>query len=286
MDALDSRKLVWLALGVCLAWATARVLTPPAPVLGQADPTLAATGTPSAAPPSATATPDGALTPTWTPDGTLTVTPDGTLTATPGGTLPPTPEGTIALPTIPPTPTPCAVQLPLVRRQLRSIHNGDFETGALTPGWGASGALPSAALRGVGRTGAWGARLGNPSYDNVYGCPVGHAAVAQTVDVPISGDTELGFSYRVFSYDTIDYDYFSVTITVVATGATETVWRDGRIDWSADLWDSGWLPGAIPLDDYRGRPVTITFRNTMTNPDGWFNTWTYLDDVTLTTTLP
>ena len=276
MDALDSRKLVWMALGVCLAWGAARVLPPPEPVLGQTDPTLTATETPSAAPPSATATADLSPTQTWTPDETLTVTPDLTLT--------PTCEGTIPPPTA--TPTPCAVQLPLVRRQLRTICNGGFETGTLAPHWLANGTLPSSVLRGVSHTGDWGARLGDPSYDNAYGCPVGYASIAQTVDVPIGGTTELGFSYRILSYDTIDYDYFSVTITVASTGASETVWLDGRTDWTPKLWDSGWQSGAIPLADYCGQPVTVAFHNTMTNPDGWFNTWTYLDDVTLTTTPP
>jgi hypothetical protein len=37
----------------------------------------------------------------------------------------------------------------------------------------------------------------------------------------------------------------------------------------------------IALDDYRGQTIMVKLYNAMTNGDGWYNTWTYVDDVGL-----
>ena len=52
-------------------------------------------------------------------------------------------------------------------------------------------------------------------------------------------------------------------------------------DWTGSQWDSGWREAVVSLDNYRGRAITIELANAMTNSDGWYNTWTYLDDVSI-----
>jgi len=101
------------------------------------------------------------------------------------------------------------------------------------------------------------------------------------VDISSSGQPQLRFWYNIYSYDTLDFDYFAVTVTVNGSGETRRVWFDGRIQWDANVWSSGWHEAAIPLDRYLGQTVTLRFINAMTNDDGWYNTWTYVDDVTV-----
>jgi len=167
--------------------------------------------------------------------------------------------------------------LPLVWRQARSLQNGGFETGAFAPGWMTSGTLTTSVVQSERHSGAYAALLGNPGYVNAGGCPVGEAVVAQVIDVPASGQPQLRFWYNIYSYDTLDFDYFAVTIS--AGSETRRVWFDGRIQWDANVWSSGWHEAAIPLDRYLGQTVTLRFINAMTNEDGWYNTWTYVDDV-------
>lgn len=83
----------------------------------------------------------------------------------------------------------------------------------------------------------------------------------------------------MLSYDTKDFDYFIVTVTEWPSGPTYELMRTGRTDWDDTLWDSGWKSKSLSLDDYRGKSVTLAFHNVMTNADGWYNTWTYVDEV-------
>jgi hypothetical protein len=89
----------------------------------------------------------------------------------------------------------------------------------------------------------------------------------------------LRFWYCIHSYDTLDFDYFGVFITQGTGGSTEQVWYDGRILWDIGPWDSGWRQGTVQLTRYAGQTVTVRFANVMTNADGWYNTWTYVDDI-------
>ncbi len=45
-------------------------------------------------------------------------------------------------------------------------------------------------------------------------------------------------------------------------------------------YDLDWQPGIIPLSDYRGQTIEITFHN-YNWPDRWYNTYTYVDDVSV-----
>ena len=41
---------------------------------------------------------------------------------------------------------------------------------------------------------------------------------------------------------------------------------------------TGWAEAVVNLDSYKGQTVTFSFRN-YSRYDGWYNTYTYLDDV-------
>ena len=172
-----------------------------------------------------------------------------------------------------------AIHLPLLYRENQEFLNGGFESGSLAPGWQALGGLGCHVVSEEAYSGRYAALLGNPAYDNAGGCPTGEATIHQIVDVPTKGRPCLRFWYQIHSYDTLDYDYLLVEVSPWPEGPSETVWLDGRIVWNREPWSSGWRQAVIPLDHYRGRAIRVSFRNVMTNKDGWYNTWTYVDDI-------
>jgi hypothetical protein len=137
--------------------------------------------------------------------------------------------------------------------------------------------LPSFIVTDPIHAGEYAALLGDPSYPNDGGCPVGDATLAQTFDVPTGGWPYLKFWYCIHSYDTLDFDYFAAF--VVQGQTRERVWYDGRVLWDTGPWSSGWRQGTVSLARYAGKAITVEFSNVMSNADGWYNTWTYLDDV-------
>ena len=63
-------------------------------------------------------------------------------------------------------------------------------------------------------------------------------------------------------------------------------WRDAKTSGSYGCapqheTDLGWRQGEINLAPYRGQRITIRFEN-RSQPDGWYNTWTFVDDVVFT----
>jgi hypothetical protein len=202
----------------------------------------------------------------------------------PEGTLPPEPTATATF-TPTHTPTPAPIYLPLLFRQVRVLTNGGFETGRFAPSWLASGLLGRQIVSGgLPRTGRYAALLGEPRYDSSGHCPVGQAIISQTIDVGDDGHPTLRLWYRIWSYDTIDYDFFAIAVLLPATQRRERVYQDGCTLWTGNLWSSGWREAVISLDNYRGQTISIELANAMTNADGWYNTWTYVDDVSLSVT--
>jgi len=225
--------------------------------------------------PTDTPTSTATSTPTATPTHTATPTPTPTYTATPT----PTPTYT---PTITPTPTPRPVYLPLLLRRIRPLLNGGFESGVFQPTWEPAGNLPAEIVAGQPHEGQYAALLGNPNYNNAGGCPTGEASISQVIVVPTDERVFLRFWYRIYSYDTLDFDYFAVYLQPESGGVEEKAWFDGRIHWDNSLWNSGWREGVVLLDRYRGQRVRVSLRNVMSNTDGWYNTWTLVDDVSVT----
>jgi hypothetical protein len=205
------------------------------------------------------------------PTSTATTTPSPTRTSTPTLT-----------PTRTPTPTPRAFYLSLLYRQLIPLLNGDFSSGSFAPDWKVEGNLPKWVVANEHRSPPFAALLGDPGYDNMGGVPVGYAAIYQIIDVPYDGNPELRFSYRLQSYDTIQFDYFTLEIAEWPSGAYRELYRDGCMTWNLGIkCPRSWQDGSISLNEWRGKRVSVRFANVMTNDDGYYNTWTYVDNIAL-----
>ncbi|MBC7236765.1 MAG: hypothetical protein H5T69_13075 [Chloroflexi bacterium] len=244
-------------------------------------PTWAQSVLPTTMPPTRPTVPTETPTPTHTATATSTATVTATVPIT--VTIPVTPTST-STPTLTPTntstPTPQPAHLPLLYKQLLSLVNGTFTTGSFSPGWETEGTLNKSVVNTERRSPPYAALLGDPSYDNNGGAPVGMAAIAQAFDVPASGHPELHVWYRLHSYDTIQFDYFMIEITEQPNGAPEIVARDGCTTWQPGVKCSkGWEERVISLDPWRGKRVRLRLANVMTNDDGFYNTWTYVDDI-------
>lgn len=147
--------------------------------------------------------------------------------------------------------------------------------------------------------GTYSALLGRVDYPcNASGVPLGYAAVEQTYAVPQSSQqVTLRFKYIVWSQDastSAQYDRFEVFV-IPQGGAASLVFSDGNMvnqGLGCNVWrrvpgpenprndgrTTGWAEAVVDLDSYKGQTVTFSFRN-YSRYDGWYNTYTYLDDV-------
>lgn len=164
-------------------------------------------------------------------------------------------------------------------KQIRELLNGGFESGAFEPAWKVDGVIESSIVRGPQHEGQYVALLGSPAYNNEGGCPVGRARISQVIDVPSQGHPELRFWYSIQSYDTSTFDRLSVEIIELSSGSTTEVFGVGRTYHDDTLWSSGWKKAMVPLDIYRGERIELAFSNVMSNDDGWYNTWSYVDAI-------
>jgi hypothetical protein len=198
-------------------------------------------------------------------------------------TIPPLPTLTMT-PTPSPTmtSTPKPIYLPMIYRQLLSLRNGAFDSGSFSPGWREEGNLPRAVVTTERRSPPFAALLGDPGFDNLGGVPAGYAAIYQIIDVPYGANPELRFWYRLHSYDTIQFDYFTFEIAEWPDGAYHELYRDGCTTWHLGIRCSRpWRRVIVPLGSWRGKRISIRFTNVMANQDGYYNTWIYVDDVAL-----
>jgi len=196
---------------------------------------------------------------------------------------------------------------------VQSFLNGDFSAGSFA-GWVQGGGLGRGVIQGDGHALAsattWIAQLGDPSYGsgsqgNVP--PNTSAYIYQEIDLPAFVDLPaptLSFWYRVFTYDVVygcppgqtdpndpskckvdpDFLYDSFDVTIEGDGITTVrVLRDGNLDRGTvgTLVDMGWRHGVVDLSAYAGRGIRVRFAN-WNRPDAYYNTWTYLDDVVVT----
>ncbi|MCP4541606.1 MAG: hypothetical protein GY832_31120 [Chloroflexi bacterium] len=182
--------------------------------------------------------------------------------------------------------------------------NGDFEYGALTPGWQSKvNPLPvsieqSVQERSGGSTppadGDNVVLLGGLDYLCEFGgMPIGYASIEQTFDLPPNVDSQLTFRYIIWSQDTSipgDYDRFEVYVDgdrVFSDGNQvneglncDQWWRVPGVDNPRSGQTDGWATAEVDLSDYAGQSVVIAFRNS-NRYDSWYNTYTYVDSVTI-----
>lgn len=99
------------------------------------------------------------------------------------------------------------------------------------------------------------------------------------MEVPRTGQVTLRFWYLIQSYDTKQFDYLAVIVGPTPDLAAAPIFVQGRTYWDEWLWSSGWREAKISLVSFKGETVYIMLCNFMSNEDGWYNTWTYIDDV-------
>ncbi|MCI0393444.1 MAG: hypothetical protein L0322_00715 [Chloroflexi bacterium] len=199
-------------------------------------------------------------------------------------------------------------------------RNGGFELGNFTY-WQTGGLLGRAVVGQLdpdGQTGnqllppiagVYSAELGNPVYVNSGGVPVGYAEIRQTFSLP-AGQPTLTFRYWVFTHDLIYsqtqaayYDTLEVFVnsvdyagrrddlcrfggTWVPTEGDGLILCDGNPTQNPTRdnppYDSGLQIASFTFNpgDYAGSNVTLIFQ-VHNRIDGYYNTWVYLDSVTL-----
>jgi len=159
--------------------------------------------------------------------------------------------------------------------------NWGFETGDFT-NWQHGGQLVQSVSTAEHHSGNYSALLGSPSYDCRGGVPVGSAWLRRSVTVPSSGSPTLSFWYKIFTQDknsalSDQYDLFAVYVN------GGLLWKDAN---TSDPYGCGtlkeleWRPGTISLNDYKGQTIPIAFY-VYNRPDGWYNTYVYVDDVSV-----
>jgi len=176
-----------------------------------------------------------------------------------------------------------AAYLPILAKDyiVPCIINGGFEDG--WTGWVHGGELAQTITTMNPRPGGnSSALLGDPAYVCQEGVPVGSAWMEQDLYVPKTGQPRLSFWYNIFTQDKNTYlsDYFD-SFDVRIDG--DLRFRDAKVSGAYGCApqiekDLGWRTWEIDLSSYGGQLVTIRFEN-RNNPDGWFNTWTFVDDV-------
>jgi PKD repeat protein len=112
--------------------------------------------------------------------------------------------------------------------------------------------------------------------------PHGDSSLSQSIQVPNSGSPQLSLFYRIKTYDRLvgdKYDWFAVYINgalVLQTGRISQTPIAGCV---ANPYDTGWQQFTYDLSPYRGQTIEIRLANHTS--DQWYNTWTYVDDVSV-----
>jgi hypothetical protein len=170
------------------------------------------------------------------------------------------------------------VFLPLI---MAPDPNWGFETGDFT-NWQHGGVLHTAVTPDEPHSGSYSALLGDPGWDCDGGVPKnGSAWMRRIVTVPSSGSPTLTFWYKLYTQDknTIPisevYDFFAVYVN------GNLVWKDAN---TTDNYGCSTLneledTPIISLSGYQGQ-IQIAFY-VYNRPDDWYNTYVYIDDVSV-----
>ena len=174
------------------------------------------------------------------------------------------------------------IYLPSIQKRYRSFSNGDFELG-LT-GWSRGGELVASLTGDMRHSGRWAMILGSPAYVCLNGVPVGSGWVETefTLPNPDEGSVTLQLWYNMWTQDSYDpadpyaFDGLQVDINNNPVGVVPA---DGPANCSDPTAVSGWQFWELPIPSrYWGKNITLRISN-HNRPDGYYNTWTYVDDV-------
>ncbi len=187
---------------------------------------------------------------------------------------------------------------------ISGVANSGFESANFSS-WFTSGALPSSIVPPPAPvppgSGLYSASLGSSAYGQSPPgnptVPIGSAVLTQTVRLPEAGDwptVRLTFSYRMFTYDVMYSEYFQEyidTFDVYVLSSTGSMLahllRDGNpnrnlIGPGRPVVDLGWKEVSFDVTQFAGQSVQIVMANS-NRRDQIYNTWTIVDNVTITT---
>jgi hypothetical protein len=149
-------------------------------------------------------------------------------------------------------------------------------------------------------------------YNNQGGVPIGRAMLWRSILVPSLGNPRLTIDYRIFTHDLVYstnlskyYDTFEIYVNAVppAAGDLNQANRDALCRYGG-TWDTttdglafcdgkpsdptktqppsdlGWRRVTLDLSNYLGQTIDLYLAN-YNRQDNWFNTWTYVDNVTV-----
>ncbi len=200
------------------------------------------------------------------------------------------------------------VYLPITLRNYAPFCNGNFDQGWTC--WQHDGLFKQAITSAQAWSGGDSQMvlLGDSSYNNTGGVPVGHGRVWQTFNVPDMDDAHLTLRYRIYTHDLVwsdkyqrFYDSFEIHINTMGSDAQRnTLCRAGlgnpsvtaagglvfcngnpaNPSQTGPAKDLGWRQVTLDLSAFKGQTITL-YVAVFNRVDGWYNTWAYVDDVVL-----
>lgn len=206
------------------------------------------------------------------------------------------------------------IYLPLTLRNYDPFANGSFEDG-WTP-WEHAGELNQSRTQSQVYEGQWAVLLGDSNYTNRGGVPVGSGRIWQTFTVPDSSNPSISIWYHIYTHDVVwggntnkYYDSFEIYINTVNWSEASNPdpgdsWRKTRCRDNLGTPDTnnpglvfcdgnpsdptksnppkdlGWRSVTLDLSQFKGQNITL-YLATFNRVDGWYNTWTYVDDLDL-----
>ncbi|MEA3339444.1 MAG: Ig-like domain-containing protein [Chloroflexota bacterium] len=206
------------------------------------------------------------------------------------------------------------VYLPLTLRNYAPFANGSFESG-WTP-WEHAGELNQSRTQSQVYEGQWAVLLGDSNYTNRGGVPVGSGRIWQTFTVPDSSNPSITIWYHIYTHDVVwgdntnkYYDSFEIYINTVNWSEASNPdpsdsWRNTRCRDNLGTPDANnpglvfcygnpsdptksnppkgldWRSVTLDLSQFKGQNITL-YLATFNRVDGWYNTWTYVDDISL-----
>jgi hypothetical protein len=162
------------------------------------------------------------------------------------------------------------------------IVNGGFEEGDLE-GWNSGGELPASVVSSLWSGNVYSgtdvALLGDPAYGDggSGGVPVGSGWLSQEFTIPEGYTGTLSLAYRMQGYDGLDNDRFRACIVNVATTESDCFVEVSFEDFAGTFKDTGWQVATVDLPpDWQTVRISLEHSNEI---DGYWNTWTYADEV-------
>jgi hypothetical protein len=100
--------------------------------------------------------------------------------------------------------------------------------------------------------------------------------------VPNYSSPQLSLFYRIMTYDRFvgdKYDWFAVYINGALVLQTGRISQTPITSCASGPYDTGWQQFTYDLSAYQGQTIEIRLVNHTS--DQWYNTWTYVDDVSV-----